>query len=150
MGFCLILCRSLLCPNFEEVRWHIAFGLCLRVSVHPFITLFDAYHYIMNRACMLGFWNFIYGFLLKKSLNFFFFLIRVMPFWNYAPLKKSEWNLVSKISRKVLESWPADRVRWVDYLINFWTNFFKLFRSYGLLQIWAFQTCQQDISKTIR
>ena len=26
-----------------------------------------------------------------------------LPFWSYTPLKKSEWNLVSKISRKVFE-----------------------------------------------
>ena len=32
---------------------------------------------------------------------YFFFCQRYLPFGSYAPLKKSEWNLVSKISRKV-------------------------------------------------
>ena len=30
-----------------------------------------------------------------------FFCPSYLPFWSYAPFKKSEWNLVSKISRKV-------------------------------------------------
>ena len=56
---------------------------------------------------------------------------------------------VGKISWKLfkLEAWNV--ISWLDYLINFWTNFIKYFQSYGPLQIWAFQTCQQDISKTI-
>ena len=33
----------------------------------------------------------------------FFSCPSYLPFWSYAPLKKSAWNLVSKISRKVFE-----------------------------------------------
>ena len=61
-----------------------------------------------------------------KIADHFFFLVQVISsFWSYAPLKKSEWNLVSKISRKVfeLETWSADRGCWVDYLfIYFFLN----------------------------
>ena len=41
--------------------------------------------------------------------------------------KKSEWNFVSKISRKVFEYWSADWRWWVDYLINIWTNSVNFF-----------------------
>ena len=110
---------------------------------------------VQEPSCMLGFWNFIYGFLMEKYLTHIFFLYELSPFlelcafekiwtksdachilwtvhagvlkfhiwishgkiadpyffscpsylsfWSYAPLKKSAWNLVSKISRKVFE-----------------------------------------------
>ena len=49
----------------------------------------------------------------KIADHIFFSCLSYLPFWSYAPLKKSEWNLVSKISRKYLswglESWSADR-----------------------------------------
>ena len=35
-----------------------------------------------------------------------------LPFWSYAPLKNSEWNLVSKISWKVFELWAWNLVSW--------------------------------------
>ena len=35
-----------------------------------------------------------------------------LPFWSYAPLKKSEWNLVSKISQKVYELRVWNLVSW--------------------------------------
>ena len=52
----------------------------------------------------------------KNSWPVFFSCSSYLPFWSYAPLKKSEWNLVSKISRKVFETSSADRGWWVDYL----------------------------------
>ena len=39
----------------------------------------------------------------KNSWPVFFSCLSSLPFWSYAPLKKSERNLVSKISRKVFE-----------------------------------------------
>ena len=68
----------------------------------------------------------------KIAEPYVFFLSELSPFLD--PLKKSEWS--------------ADR-GWVDYLINFWANSVEFFQSYGPLKIRAFQTCQQDISKTI-
>ena len=35
-----------------------------------------------------------------------------LPFWSYAHLKKSEWNLVSKIPRKVFELGAWNLVSW--------------------------------------
>ena len=135
---------------------------------------------ISQEPCMLGFWNFIYGFLMEKSLHTFFFffvcffffcfcfflfsfffLVRVisfpgvlplwknqnelccmpylmnilfeiwymdsswkkqltrifscpsyLPFWRYARLKTSEWNLVSKISRKLFKLGAWILVSW--------------------------------------
>ena len=52
-----------------------------------------------QEPCMLGFWNFIYGFLMEKYLTHVFFSCPShLPFWSYAPLKKSERNLMHAIS----------------------------------------------------
>ena len=73
-------------PTSKKLTGHIGFGLCVRLSVH-------------QEPCMLGFWNFIYGFLMEKYLTHIFFLVwvlslsGVMPFWI-----KSEWNLMHAIS----------------------------------------------------
>ena len=70
-------------PNFEEVvgaYWFRVFRASMRPSIRHM-------HAISYEACMLGFWNFIYG-------RFFFSCPRYLPFWSYASLKKSEWNLM--------------------------------------------------------
>ena len=59
-------------------------------------------------SCMLGFWDFIYEFLME----IFFSCPSCLPFWSYAPLKTSEWNLVCKISRKVFELGAWNLVSW--------------------------------------
>ena len=43
---------------------------------------------------------------------YFFSCPSYLPFWSYAPLKKSEWNLVSKISRKVFELGAWNMLSW--------------------------------------
>ena len=141
--------------NFKDVDWAYWFWVvrpCVRASVH-------------QKPCMLGFWNFIYGFLMEQYLTHIFFRclsylpswsyatlnkIRLksdvchilwsvharvlkfhiwiphgkivdpyflscpsyLPFWSYAPLKKSEWNLLSKISWKVFELGAWNLVSW--------------------------------------
>ena len=63
---------------------------------------------------MLGFWNFIYGFVMKQIVDsyvflllfffFFLFLLKVVPLsWVMALWKQLQWNLVSKISQKLYE-----------------------------------------------
>ena len=42
----------------------------------------------VQEPCMVGFWNFIYGFLMEKYLTHVFFLSELSPFLSYAPLKK--------------------------------------------------------------
>ena len=37
----------------------------------------------------------------KIADPYFFSCLSYLPFWSYAPLKKSEWNLVSKISQSI-------------------------------------------------
>ena len=63
-------------------------------ELSPFLELYpfdkirmksDAGHILRT---MLGFWNFIYGFLMEKSWPVFFSCPCCLPFWNYAPLKK--------------------------------------------------------------
>ena len=61
---------------------------CVRASVGPSVH---------QEPCMLGFWNFIYGFLMQKSWHTIFSRPNYLPFWSYAPLKKSEWNLMHAI-----------------------------------------------------
>ena len=48
----------------------------------------------------------------KNSSPIFFSCPCSLLFWSYAPLKKSEWNLVSKISRKVFELGAWNLVSW--------------------------------------
>ena len=139
----------------KKLTAHIGFGLCIRLYTHPSI----------QEPCMLGFWSFMYGFLMEKYLTHIFFScpsylpfwnydllnkIRMtsdachilwtvharvlkfhiwiphgkiadpyifscpsyLPFWSYAHLKKSEWNLVSKISRKIFELGAWNLVSW--------------------------------------
>ena len=65
------------------------------------------------KPCMLGFWNFIYiDSSWKNSWPVCFYCPGYLPFWSYAPLKKSDWNLVSKISRKVSELGACNLVSW--------------------------------------
>ena len=59
-------------PNFEEVDgayWFRVVRPCVRVSVrHTFLM-----HAISYKSCMLGFWNSIYGFLMEKICDPYFF-----------------------------------------------------------------------------
>ena len=47
-------------------------------------------HAISYEPCMLGFWNFIYGFLMEKIADPYFFSYPSSLFWSYAPLKKNQ------------------------------------------------------------
>ena len=63
-------------PISKMLTGHIGF----RLSVHPSVR---------QEPCMLGFWNSIYGFLMKKYLTHVFFSCpSYLPFWSYAPLNK--------------------------------------------------------------
>ena len=80
---------ELLRPQLWRSGWGILVSvvcMCVRPSV--------------QEPCMLGFWNFIYGFLMEIYLThiFFFSCPSYLPFWSYAPLKKSKWNLMHAIS----------------------------------------------------
>ena len=61
-------------------------------------------HAISYEPCMLGFWNFIYGFLMvKKKWPMFFSLVPSYLFiWSYAPLKKSDEILSARYCEKYL------------------------------------------------
>ena len=48
----------------------------------------------------------------KIADPYFFSCLSYLPFWSYAPLKKPEWNLVSKISWKVFELGAWNLVSW--------------------------------------
>ena len=135
----------LLCPQLWKCWRGILLSGCPRVrdSVRPSRILMHAVSY---EPCMLGFSNFIYGFLMDQKLtDIFFFSSSSSPsyvrFWSYAPLKirlKScqqdilklfdlgTWNLVN---------WYGMMSRLPVYRLN---RFVKCFRSYGPLQIWTF------------
>ena len=75
-------------PNVEEVGGAYCFldvCACVRPCVRPLQFLM---HSITSEPCMLGFWNFIYGFFMKKYL-ICFFPIAIMPLsWVMALWKK--------------------------------------------------------------
>ena len=48
----------------------------------------------------------------KIADPYFFSCLCYLSFWSYASLKKSEWNVVSKISRKVFELGSWNLVSW--------------------------------------
>ena len=48
----------------------------------------------------------------KIADPYFFSCLSYLPFWSYAPLKKSEWNLVNTISWKVFELGAWNLVSW--------------------------------------
>ena len=48
----------------------------------------------------------------KIADPYFFSCQSYLPFWSYAPLKKSEWNLVSQVSRKVFWVRGLNLVSW--------------------------------------
>ena len=79
-----ILWSSDYAPNFEEVDRAYWFRV-VRPPVH-------------QEPCMLGFWNFIYDSSWKNSWHTVFSWPGYLPFWSYAPLEKSEWNLMHAIS----------------------------------------------------
>ena len=91
-------------PNFKEVGGAYCFsGVCLFFL--PSVTF--VMHSITLKPCMLGFWNFIYGFLMKKIADtYFFFSSGLFPFSQLWPFKENGWKLVSKISQKLLKLEP--------------------------------------------
>ena len=68
-------------------------------------------HAISYEPCMLGFGNFIYGFLVEKKLTHIFFLVRVASLSGVMRLWKNR-NLDSKISWKVFELGFWNLVSW--------------------------------------
>ena len=80
-----------------------AFAGCIDHYAPKFVcvsdTLFDACHILRTvHARVLKFHVWIpHG---KIADPWVFFCPSCLPFWSYASLKKSEWNLVSKISQK--------------------------------------------------
>ena len=57
---CLIMPPT---PTSKKLEGHIASGTFVRPSMHPLRFLM---HSIASEPCMLGFWNFIYGFFMTK------------------------------------------------------------------------------------
>ena len=81
------LCGSL---STKKLTGHIGFGLCasVRASVCPFVLLFDACHIwwtVPARVLKFHIWI-SHG----KIVVSFFSCPSCLPFWSYAPLKKSE------------------------------------------------------------
>ena len=117
------------------------------VSLNPNTINQFLMHSITSELCMLGFLNFIYGFLMQNS--FFFPNQDYAPFLSYGPLKKYGWNLVGEISQKLfkLESWNLVNEfilmsRWPDQLLNkiFWKLLHELwlFVTLGIFTLHAF------------
>ena len=111
-GWCWM--HSHYAPNFEEVDgayWFRVVYACMPVCVCPFVTLFDACHILWTlHTRVLKFHIWIpHG---QIADPYFFSSPSFLPFWSYAPWKKSEWNLVGKISEKVFELGAWNLVNW--------------------------------------
>ena len=120
-------------PNFEEVGGAYCFWgvcACVRPCVHacvrPSVTLFDAQHNFWTvHARVLKFYIRI---LHEQIADVFFSHTDYAPFLSYGPFKKYGWNIISKISQKLLklELWNlVNSIDWywcVNDLINFWIN----------------------------
>ena len=159
---------SFYAPNFEEVDraywlWVVRSCVhpCLRSSeLSPYLELcpfekirmkYDACHILRtvhSRDLKFHMWI-PHG---KIADAYFLSSLSYLPFWSYAPSKKSEWNLVSKISQKSvwarglklgqligpLKIWAFydEYITWCNFKKNFKITSF--IRSYGPLKIWAF------------
>ena len=99
---------SFYAPNFKEVGGAYCFWvvrLSVRPSFRPFVTLFDAYYNFRTvNATVLKFLILIPH--EKIADTYFFSWQDYAPFLSYGPLKKYGWNLVSKISQKLLKLEP--------------------------------------------
>ena len=99
-------------PNFEDVDgayWFWVMRPAVCASMHPSV----------QEPCMLGFWIFIYGFLMEKYLTPVFFLVRVISLSGVMPVWKNQHEILSaryleKYLSKGLETWLDCRGWWVD------------------------------------
>ena len=128
-------------PYFEKLEGHIAFGLCVRESVLASVRhIFDACHILWTVHASI--------------LKFQFSCPSYLLFWTYALLKKvrmksCEQDYLKEYLSYVLETWSTDRRWWVDYSINFWSNSFTLFGSYGPSEIWEILKIVSKISRKV-
>ena len=95
---------------------HIAFDLSVARFMPP-VTL---------EPCMLGSWNFIYGFLMEYRS---YALFEVMP------LLRNEMEI---LLGRYLDIWYTYWGWGADYLVNFWGNSITFWRSYGPLKVLSF------------
>ena len=131
-------------PTSKKLREHIGFGfgLCIRPRIRSSKTV---------HARVLKFHLWIsHG---KIADTRFFSCLSYLPFWSYAPLKKTKWNLMHAISFK-----PCMLGFWNSYMDSSWKNswpvFFFLVRVIslsGVMPLWKIRmkSCQQGILKTI-
>ena len=141
MHFLIIHLIDFLClPTSKKLEGYIGFGL--HPSVIPFVTLFDACQILRTISAKVLKFN-IWIPHEKRADLYFFSCLSYVLFWSYAPLKKkSEWNLVSKISQKSIwaRNLKLDQLIGDDENIT-WLTFEQIqsvFKSYGPSQIWTF------------
>ena len=129
-------------PTSKKLRGHIGFVLSVRAPVHPY---FRSSHFLMhaisNEPCMLGFWNFIYAFLMEKQLTHIFSCPSYLPFWSYSPfekigMKSDTSHILWTVHARVLKFHI-----WIPHGIPL----------SGVMPLWKIRmkSCQQDISKGI-
>ena len=115
-----------LCPNFEEVWVAYCFW-----GIRPSIRSSRFYmHSITLEPCMLLFWNFSYGFLIKIADIFFLdrivLLSWVMAVWKNMDailsqklLKLEPWTLVNRLI--VMRRWPDELLKKIKkILLELW------------------------------
>ena len=113
------------------------------VCVHPSV----------QEPCMLGFWNFIYGFLMEKYLIHVLFLSKLCPFLELCPFEKiwmtSDayhilWTMHSRVLK--LHMWiPHGKIA-DTYFFLVWLISLSGVMPFEKIRM---KSCQQDISKSI-
>ena len=129
-------------------KWmgHIGCGLCVHPSIRPFS--------VHQEPCMLGFWNFIYGFLMEEQLTHICFLVRVVSLSGVMPLWKNPNEIwcMPYLRNRACQGFE------ISYMDSPWENnwpvFFSCpscvpFWSYAPLKKIRMKCCQQHISKNI-
>ena len=96
-------------PGLEKYCWHTFFSSPSYLPFWSYAPLknseWNVMHAISCEPCMLGFWNFIYGFLMEKQLTCIFFLSELSPFLELCPFEKIRMKSCQQDISKDIWAW---------------------------------------------
>ena len=105
--------------SYMDSLWKNSWHTFFLSELSPFLELcplkkseWNLMHSIIYEPYILGFEILYMDSSWKNSRLVFFSYPIYLPFWSYAPMKRSEWNLVTKISQKVFELGSWSLVSW--------------------------------------
>ena len=122
-------------PTSNKLTGHIGFRLSVCQSV--------------QEPCMLGFWNFMYGFLMEKYLTHVFFLVKLSPFLELWPFEKIWTKSDACHILRTLHTRVLKFQIWIPHGKMADTYYFSCPRELCPFEKISMKSCQQDISKSI-